>query len=195
MMNFLQSNPDISQRMTESRLNDNAVGSSSHSVFTASTTHTLRSLCESLKLESILNSTRVYRMANKNTSTTTFKTKYSSFSQLSGRSLSEVSNISIIHLPVYALEINNGGLYRRSWRRVALDKIRFQGATDPGEIVDLAAAHPDVLRGLLDLWRQYTDETGVLPYPASAFELDPALFEAPMLARLRAHTEGKDVLF
>ena len=121
MMNFLQSNPDISRRM----LNDNAlsVASSSHSVSSTSTTHTLRSLCESLKLESILNSTRVYRMANKNTSTTTFKTKYSSFSQLSGRSLSQISDMSVIRLPVYALELNNGGLYQRSWRRVALEKI------------------------------------------------------------------------
>jgi arylsulfatase len=58
-------------------------------------------------------------------------------------------------------------------------------ALDPGETMDLAAAQPDVLAGLLDLWRLYSDETGVLPYPASAFELDPALFGAPMLARLR----------
>jgi arylsulfatase len=57
-------------------------------------------------------------------------------------------------------------------------------AKDPGETSDLAAAYPDVLRELLDLWKRYTDETGVLPYPASAFEIDPALLEAPMLARL-----------
>jgi arylsulfatase A-like enzyme len=68
-------------------------------------------------------------------------------------------------------------------------------ASDPGEITDLAAQYPDVLRMLLDLWKRYTDETGVLPYPASAFELDPALFGAPVLARLqeaaaRARGEG-----
>jgi len=67
-------------------------------------------------------------------------------------------------------------------------------AKDPGEICDLAAAHPDVLRALLDLWKRYAGETGVLPYPTSAFELDPSLFEAPILARLaqaahRAHHE------
>lgn len=58
-------------------------------------------------------------------------------------------------------------------------------ARDPGETNDLAARHPDVLAALLDLWRRYADETGVLPYPASAYEIDPGLFEAPMLARLR----------
>lgn len=57
-------------------------------------------------------------------------------------------------------------------------------AKDPGETNDLAAAYPDVLAALLDLWTQYTDETGVLPYATSAFELDPSLFEAPILARL-----------
>ena len=67
-------------------------------------------------------------------------------------------------------------------------------AKDPGETNDLAAVHPDVLQALLDLWKRYTDETGVLPYPTSAFELDPSLFEAPILARLaqaahRARTE------
>jgi arylsulfatase len=57
-------------------------------------------------------------------------------------------------------------------------------AKDPGETSDLAAAKPDVLAALLDLWKRYTDETGVLPYATSAFELDPSLFEAPILARL-----------
>jgi len=55
---------------------------------------------------------------------------------------------------------------------------------DPGEITDLAAAHPDILAALLDLWKRYTDETGVLPYAASAYELDPSLFEGPILERL-----------
>ncbi len=58
-------------------------------------------------------------------------------------------------------------------------------ARDPGETSDLAAQHPDILASLLDLWHLYTVEAGVLPYPASAFELDPTLFEAPILARLQ----------
>ena len=135
MMNFFQSNPDISQRMTEFQIND-AVAPSSHSIFSARTTHSLRSLCESLNLDIVLNSTRVYKMANRNTSTTTFKTKHSSFSQLSGRSLSEISDISVIRLPVYTLELNNGDLYQRSWNRVALEKIRPNGTTDPGRILE-----------------------------------------------------------
>jgi arylsulfatase len=58
-------------------------------------------------------------------------------------------------------------------------------SADPGETNDLAAVQPAILAALLDLWAQYTKETGVLPYATSAFELDPALFEAPILARLR----------
>jgi arylsulfatase len=58
-------------------------------------------------------------------------------------------------------------------------------ATDPGEITDLAETQPEILARLLDLWSNYTKETGVLPYATSAFELDPALFEAPILARLQ----------
>jgi arylsulfatase len=63
-------------------------------------------------------------------------------------------------------------------------------SVDPGEINDLAAAQPAILAGLLELWANYIRETGVLPYATSAFELDPALFEAPMLARLRAVALG-----
>jgi arylsulfatase len=58
-------------------------------------------------------------------------------------------------------------------------------ATDPGEINDLAEAQPEILARLLDVWSNYTKETGVLPYATSAFELDPSLFEAPILARLQ----------
>ena len=83
-MNFFQSNPDISQRMTEFQIND-AVASSGHSIFSTRATHSLGSRCESLKLDIVLGRTGVYRMANKNT---TFKTKHSSFTQLSGRCLS-----------------------------------------------------------------------------------------------------------
>ena len=135
MVNFLQSNPDISRRMIESRMNGNAVAPSSHSVFSTSTKNTLRSLCEPLKLENVLNGTRVYRMANRNTSTSTFKTITSLFSQLSGQSLSEISDISVIRLPVYALELNNGDLYQGSPRRGALQKIGVEGAADSGKIL------------------------------------------------------------
>lgn len=68
MLSFFQSNPDISQRMTEFRISDNAlaVASSSRSVASTSTTHTLRSLCESVKLDIVLNSIRVSKVANRN---------------------------------------------------------------------------------------------------------------------------------
>ena len=107
--------------------------------------------------------------------------EYATWWELFGRRAIRQGNWKAVYVPV------------PSWGSAAWQL--YDLATDPGEILDLAAAHPDVLRGLLDLWQRYTNETGVLAYPASAFELDPSLFEAPMLARLRAHTEGKDVLF
>jgi arylsulfatase len=100
-----------------------------------------------------------------------------------------------VHAPDYATGwelFGRRAIRRGDWKAVYIPvpswgKAEWQLydlATDPGETRDLAAAHPDVLRALLDLWTRYTDETGVLPYPTSAFELDPSLFEAPILARL-----------
>jgi len=69
-----------------------------------------------------------------------------------------------------------------SWGKAAWQL--YDLSRDPGEMTDLAAARPDVLAALLELWKIYCDETGVLPYAASAYELDPALFEGPIIARL-----------
>ena len=41
---------------------------------------------------------------------------------------------------------------------------------DPGEIDDLAAAHPDKLAELLALWDRYVEETGVILDPISVFD-------------------------
>lgn len=49
------------------------------------------------------------------------------------------------------------------WELFDLDK-------DPGEIHDLSAEHPDVMKEMLKLWDQYVVETGVVP-------LNPALGE------------------
>jgi arylsulfatase A-like enzyme len=102
--------------------------------------------------------------------------------ELFGRRAIRQGNWKAVYIPVPSWGV-------AQWQLYDLSK-------DPGEINDLAAAHPDVLRGLLGLWQHYSTETGVLPYPASAYEIDAALFEAPMLARLQemadraaAHTD------
>ncbi|BBZ78638.1 arylsulfatase [Mycolicibacterium anyangense] len=43
---------------------------------------------------------------------------------------------------------------------------------DPGEIHDLAAARPDKLADLLELWDRYVEENGVILGPVSLFEID-----------------------
>ena len=45
-------------------------------------------------------------------------------------------------------------------------------ASDPGEIHDLAAAHPHKLAELLALWDRYVEESGVLLEAASVFDAD-----------------------
>ena len=45
-------------------------------------------------------------------------------------------------------------------------------SADPGEIHDLAAAHPDKLAELLALWDRYVEETGVILDPVSVFDVD-----------------------
>ncbi len=46
-------------------------------------------------------------------------------------------------------------------------------SNDRGEIEDLAGQHPEKLAELLDLWRQYVEETGVIETPLSIFDADP----------------------
>jgi arylsulfatase A-like enzyme len=46
-------------------------------------------------------------------------------------------------------------------------------STDPGEINDLAASHPDKLAELLVLWDRYVEDTGVILDPVSLFGVDP----------------------
>ena len=43
---------------------------------------------------------------------------------------------------------------------------------DPGEVHDLAAARPDKLSGLLELWDRYVEENGVIIGPVSLFDVD-----------------------
>jgi arylsulfatase len=45
-------------------------------------------------------------------------------------------------------------------------------STDPGEIVDLAASHPEKLAELLVLWDRYVEDTGVILDPISLFDVD-----------------------
>ncbi|KAI5842785.1 hypothetical protein BZA05DRAFT_461959 [Tricharina praecox] len=61
-----------------------------------------------------LRSTRVYRMSFRNSSSSAIVTEHtldSAFSQLLGLSLAQISNISVIRLPVYTVELSNGYVY------------------------------------------------------------------------------------
>lgn len=49
-------------------------------------------------------------------------------------------------------------------------------SADPGEIHDLAAAHPDTLAELVGLWDRYVQDNGVIVEPISVFDADPSLF-------------------
>jgi len=49
-------------------------------------------------------------------------------------------------------------------------------SADPGEIDDLAAAHPEKLAELIELWDRYVEDNGVIVEPISVFDADPSLF-------------------
>jgi arylsulfatase len=50
-------------------------------------------------------------------------------------------------------------------------------STDPGEITDLAASHPDKLAELLALWDRYVEDNGVILDGVSVYELDAATLD------------------
>lgn len=58
----------------------------------------------------------MYRKTARNSSTnsfTTIPTTESKLSQLTGLSLAQISNISVIYLRIYSLELNNGPMYEQ----------------------------------------------------------------------------------
>jgi len=68
----------------------------------------------------------------------------------------------------------NAALYRGRWKLSRVPLPRGDGqwhlydlSADPGEVRDLAATHPAVLRELLDEYRSYADEVGVVEVDAS----------------------------
>ena len=89
------------------------VASSSQSISSVGTESSAKRILRPPAFESILGKTRVYRRANRNTSTNSFNTTRSSWSELSGLSLADISDISVIRLPVYLSELSNADLYQQ----------------------------------------------------------------------------------
>ena len=89
------------------------IASSSRSISPVCTESSARHILPPSAFESILGETRVYRRADRNASTNSFKTVRSSWSQLSGLTLADVSDLSVICLPVYASELSNAYLYQQ----------------------------------------------------------------------------------
>lgn len=63
-------------------------------------------------------------------------------------------------------------------------------ARDPGEIEDLAGAHPEILSELLGLWRTYVAEFGVIEEAISFFDADPAFWEGRWAPTRRRESAG-----
>ena len=92
------------------------IASSSRSISSVHTVSSVTSFAKnSLRIpefENILGKTRIYRKADRNSSTNSFKTIHSSWSQLSGVTLADVSDLSVICLPVHVSEISNADVYQ-----------------------------------------------------------------------------------
>jgi len=110
-----------------------ASSGSGSSIFTISSQLSCHSVLHSIN--KTLAKTRVYKNARKNESTYSFNTTdtgHSRWSQLSGLSLSEISNVSVISLPVYIVELNNGQVYQQVMGIVADGKVRRGLLSSPG---------------------------------------------------------------
>ena len=104
------------------------------SVHTASSVQTASSAkhpLRSLAFEGILGKTRVYRRADRNISTNSFNTIHSSWSQLSGLTLADVSDISVICLPV-CVRAQQCLLVPTGTERVQNDQNSLEEATGKG---------------------------------------------------------------
>ena len=111
---LLQSNPGFAEHTTTYTppTAEEQIASSSRSKSSVRTESSARHILPSSAFESILGTARVYRRADRNDSTNSFKTIHSSWSQLSGLTLADISDLSVICLPVYASELSNAYLYR-----------------------------------------------------------------------------------
>ena len=115
MTKLLQSNPGFAEHtVTYAPLTaEEQIASSSRSISSVRTESSAKYILPSSAFESILGKTRVYRRADRNASTNSFKSIHSSWSQLSGLTLADISDLSVICLPVYTSELSNAYLYQQ----------------------------------------------------------------------------------
>ncbi|KAI5842788.1 hypothetical protein BZA05DRAFT_190635 [Tricharina praecox] len=111
----LQSIPGLAKRMETATVpTDNADANTIRSGAASFLTTATKKYFRRFMFERSLSETRVYRRAFRNYSTAsvrTVDTAGSRFSQLTGLSLAQISKISVIRLPVYSVELNNGDVY------------------------------------------------------------------------------------
>jgi hypothetical protein len=160
----LMSDPALSERMAlftsqPDRFDQDA--SSSRSVATLATINNLR-VSMTFSFEGILAKARVYRNANRNRSTQSFKTIITSdtkWSQLSGLSLSQISNISVICLPVNTHELGNSHIVRSMETDSGSESIGLHQAAAMGD---------SAMVRLLGADKDYNDEIGRTAFSAAA---------------------------
>ena len=113
---LLWSNPGFVERTATYTppTTEEQIASSSRSMSSVRTESPARRILPPSALESILGKTRVYRRVDRIASTNSFKTIHSSWSQLSGLSLVDILDISVICLPVHVSKLSNAYLYNRN---------------------------------------------------------------------------------
>ena len=113
MTTVLQSYPDIAKRMAEFQNLNQPIAAS------VSSTSAVDGISRSRNtFEDVLLRTRVYRILNRNLSVErqgrASLSSASAWSQLSNRSLAEVTDVSMVRLPVYHAQLSNDHLYGRA---------------------------------------------------------------------------------
>jgi len=119
MATVMQAIPDLAERMATARSTESSDDLPS-ALSWASIRATGCRVDSSITFEQTLAETRVYKRAARHISNGSFKsirTAESRWSQLTGLSMAQVSNLSVVCLPVRILELNNGYMYHHDHRR------------------------------------------------------------------------------
>jgi len=138
----LRSDQVLSERMAAYDFpnpKDRFDSSTIRSVSTVATVNSLRSSVV-LSFEGTLAKARVYQRAARNTSTHSFKTiitSESKWSQLSGLSLSQISDISVVRLPIFIHELQNSQLLQCNEAQTSNGSTALHKAATRGDAVTL----------------------------------------------------------
>jgi hypothetical protein len=170
--NVLQADPGLSLRMaSRNQHEDQSDGASIRTTRTTSTMLNWRAIMR--PFEKTLFKTRVYSRAILKTETSTFRTLETAgttWSQLSGLSLSQISSVAVILLPIAISDVYNNKSYD------------FSATAAPRAVTSPSIIPPGVAMGYRDAPAHYSDVHPVLGVEFHGTNGDPNIWERERLS-------------